>query len=88
MEPDYSRLYPEERFRHYMALASVSLGIISLCAGLIPICGIISSLAGIGLGILSRRSESRKLAVIGIALSVVGIMIAVTYEFLVFIKKS
>jgi len=88
MEPDYSRLDPEERFRNYMALASVSLGIISLCAALIPICGIISSLAGIGLGILSKRSESRKLAVIGIGLSVLGILISVTYAFLVFIKKS
>ncbi len=87
MEPDYGRLDPEERFRHYMALASVSLGIISLCAGLIPICGVIVSLAGIGLGIFSRKSESRKLAVAGIGLSILGFTIAVTYQFLVFIKK-
>jgi len=87
MEPDYSRLDPDERFRHYMALASVSLGVISLCAGLIPICGVFISLAGIGLGIASRKSEHRKMATIGIGLSILGIMIAVTYEFLVFIKK-
>jgi hypothetical protein len=87
MEPDYIGLDPEERFYKYMAFASVSLGVISFFAGLIPICGVICSLAGIGLGILGRRSESRKMAVIGIGLSVLGIMIAVTYEFLVFIKK-
>jgi hypothetical protein len=87
MEPDYGRLDPEERFRHYMALASISLGVISLCAGLIPICGVLVSLAGIGLGIASRKSENRKMAFIGIGLSILGIMIAVTYEFLVYIKK-
>ncbi len=88
MEPDYSRLDPDERYRHYMALASVSLGIISLCAALIPICGIIVSFAGFGLGFLSRKSESRKMAMVGILLSILGFMIAVTYAFLVFIKKT
>jgi len=88
MEPDYSGLDPDERYHKYMAIASVSLGIISLCAALIPICGIICSFAGIGLGILCRRSESRKLAVIGIGLSILGFMIAVTYQFLVYFKKS
>jgi hypothetical protein len=87
MEPDYSGLDPDERYHRYMALASVSLGIISLCAALIPICGIICSLAGIGLGILGRRSESRKMAIIGIGLSILGFMIAVTYQFLVYFKK-
>lgn len=87
MEPDYSRLDPDERYRHYMALASISLGIISLCAALIPICGVTASLAGIGLGLLSRKSESRKMAMIGILLSILGIMIAVTYEFLLYINK-
>ena len=88
MEPDYSGLDPEERYLKYMAIASVSLGIISLCSALIPICGIITSLAGIGLGILSRKSESRKMAVIGIGLSVLGIMISVTYMFLEFFNKT
>ena len=87
MEPDYGRLDPDERYRHYMALASVSLGIISLCAGLIPICGVIVSLTGFGLGFYSRKSESRKLAIAGIALSILGLMIALTYQFLVYIKK-
>lgn len=87
MEPDYGRLDPEERFRNYMALASVSLGVISLCAALIPICGVFISLVGIGLGILSRKSESRKMAIVGILLSILGIMISVTYAFLVYVNK-
>lgn len=87
MEPDYGRLDPEERYRHYMALASVSLGVISLFAGLLPICGVGVSLGGFVLGLLSRKSESRKMAIAGMALSVLGFMIAVTYQFLVFMKK-
>jgi hypothetical protein len=87
MEPDYSRLDPDERYRHYMALASVSLGIISLCASLIPICGVAVSLAGIGLGIACRKSESRKMAIVGICISILGFMIAVTYTFLVYVNK-
>ncbi len=88
MEPDYSGLDPEERYRKYMAIASVSLGIISLCAALIPICGIVTSLIGIGLGFLSRKSESRKMAVVGIGLSILGIMISVTYMFLEYINRT
>jgi hypothetical protein len=87
MEPDYTRLDPEERFRQYMAIASVSLGIISLFASLIPICGVLVSLTGIGLGIICRKSESRKMAIIGILMSILGIMISVTYAFLVFLNK-
>ena len=88
MEPDYGRLDPTERYLHYLALGSVSLGIISLCAGVIPGCGVGISLAGFGLGILSRKSENRKMAIAGILLSILGFMIAVTYEFIVYFKKS
>ena len=88
MEPDYGRLDPDERTLHYMALGSVSLGIISLCAGLIPIVGVFISIAGIGLGLLGRKSESHKMAMIGILLSILGFMIAVTYAFIVYFKKS
>jgi hypothetical protein len=87
MDPDYGRLDPDERFRQLLALGSVSLGVISLFAGLIPICGIFIGLAGIGMGFSSRKSEHRKMALVGICLSILGIMIAVTYQFLVYIKK-
>jgi hypothetical protein len=88
MEPDYNRLDPNERYRHYMAIASVSFGIISLFAALVPLCGVSVSLVGFLLGILSKKSESRKIALVGIALSILGFMISVTYQFLVFIKNS
>jgi hypothetical protein len=88
VEPDYGKLDPEERFHQYMALGSISLGIISLFSGLIPICGVSISMIGITLGIISRKSESRKMAIIGIVLSLLGLFIAVTYQFLVYIKRS
>jgi len=87
MEPDYQGLDPQERYYRYMAIASVSLGIISLCAALVPICGVFTSFAGFALGIFGRRSESKKMAAIGIGLSILGFMIAVTYAFLEYIKK-
>jgi phosphoglycerol transferase MdoB-like AlkP superfamily enzyme len=88
MEPDYSRLDPQERSNKYMALASFFFGMLSLCAGLIPICGGISGIIGIMLGIFGRRSEERKIAAVGIALSALGIMISFIYAFLVFIKNN
>ena len=87
MEPDYNGLDPEERYKRYLALASVSFGIISLFAGLVPICGVIISFAGFGLGFIIRKSESRKMAMAGIGLSILGFMIAVTYAFLQYFKK-
>jgi len=87
MEPDYTGLDPDERYKKYMAIASVSLGVISLFTGLIPICGVITSFIAFGLGLASRRSESRKTAIVGILLSILGFMIAVTYAFLEYFKK-
>ena len=57
-EPDYNSLDPEERTNKYWALFSIALGVISLCAALVPICGGASSLLGLGLGMLGLRSES------------------------------
>jgi hypothetical protein len=88
MEPDYTGLDPEERYKRYMALASASLGIISLCAALLPVCGVAISFTGMALGFLSRKSESRKMALVGIGLSILGFMIAVTYAFLQYFKKG
>ena len=39
IEPDYSSLDPEEKTNRYLAMASVALGVISLCLGQIPMCG-------------------------------------------------
>ena len=86
-EPDYNRLDPDDRYKHYLALGSVSLGVISLVAGLVPICGEITSLLGFILGLSARKSSYRKLAYTGIAISILGFMIAVTYQLIVFLME-
>jgi hypothetical protein len=79
MEPNYGSVDPEEQKNKYLAAGSIILGVLSLCAGLMPICGAVVSLAGIGLGLFGRRSESRKLATVGIGISILGLILSVVY---------
>ncbi|MCZ2122415.1 MAG: DUF4190 domain-containing protein [Anaerolineales bacterium] len=52
-----------------MAIASLVLGVINLCAWFFPICGIPLALVGIVLGFLGMKDQSQKtLAIIGLAL--------------------
>jgi hypothetical protein len=87
MEPNYGSIDPEERTNKVMAALSLILGLSSVIAVLIPICGFVTGLAGIGLGIFGRRSESRKLATVGIAISVFGIIFSVVYGYFKYIQN-
>jgi hypothetical protein len=78
-EVDPSSLDPEERTNKLLAIASAALGLMSLCMAIIPICGGTIALAGIGLGIFGMRSESRKTAIFGIAVCILGILISIVY---------
>lgn len=84
---DYTELDPEERTNKFMALFSIGLGIISLCAALIPMCGAASSLFGIGLGIFGMRSQNRTMARIGIAISILGLLISIAYAYMLFTAR-
>jgi hypothetical protein len=86
-EPDYNSLDPETQTGKYLALFSVALGLISFCAALIPICGSASSLFGLGLGLLGLRSESRRMALVGISVSVIGLLLSITYSLLLYFKR-
>jgi len=58
-----------------MAIASLVLGVINLCAWFFPICGIPLSLIGIVLGYLGMKDQSQKtFAIIGIALCALGLL--------------
>jgi len=85
-EPDYNSLDPEERSNKYWALFSIALGIISLCAALVPACGSASSLLGIGLGMFGLRSENRRMAMVGISVSIIGLLISIIYSIMLFNK--
>jgi uncharacterized membrane protein len=61
---------------HYLAIASLAIGIINLCAWLLPICGVPLSIIGVALGFISRDSSQRNLALIGIGLCCLGLLLA------------
>ena len=57
------------------AAVSLMLGVTSLCAWFIPLCGGPISIAGIVLGYLGMKDPSRKtLAIAGLALGVLGLI--------------
>jgi len=60
-----------------MAIASLVLGVINLCAWFLPICGIPLAIVGIVLGFLGMKDPSQKtLAIIGMALCGFGLLLA------------
>ena len=79
MDVDPASLDPEERTNKFLALFSVALGIFSIIGALLPICGAILGLLGLGAAYFGRRSESRRLAYVGLALSAIGLITAVLY---------
>jgi len=84
MQTDPASLDPEERTNKFYALASAALGLFSLCAALIPIFGAILGIVGIVLGVLGRRSENKRAATVGIGLSTIGLLTAITYSILLY----
>jgi hypothetical protein len=88
MDVDPASLDPQLRTARFFAIASPALGLISLCAAVIPVCGGIASVLGIILGLSSLKTEHSRSAVVGVALSVLGLLIAITYAlFIYFFKK-
>jgi hypothetical protein len=75
---------PQERLYRFYALASVALGIFSLCAAVIPALGCVIGLFGILAGIGGRNSDRVRMAMVGISLSTIGIMTAILYSFFVY----
>ncbi len=88
MEVDPSSLDPELRFARMYATASAALGVISLCAAIIPICGGITSILGVLLGVISLRTEKNKTAIAGISISILGALITVIYVIVLALFKE
>lgn len=61
----------------YFAIGSLVIGIISLCAWLFPLCGLPLAIGGAVLGFLGRDSSKRTLALIGLALSIIAIVLSI-----------
>jgi hypothetical protein len=60
-----------------LSIASLVLGILSLCGSGVIWCGGILSLVGIILGALGINSKGRGMAIAGIILSAVGLLLAI-----------
>ena len=59
-----------------MAIASLVIGVINLCAWFLPICGIPLSIIGLVLGFLGMKDQSQKnLAIIGMVLCGIGLLL-------------
>jgi hypothetical protein len=88
MESDPTSLDPELRTAKFFAIASPALGLFSLCTAIIPVCGGVMSLLGIILGLASLKTEHSRSAVAGVAISVLGMLIAITYALFLYFFKS
>ena len=88
MEPNYDNLDPEERINKLLAVISVLLGSASICAGIIPIVGVIGGAIGLWSGLRGRKSESRSLATLGVIISAFALTISVVYAIFVQISKN
>ena len=88
MQVDPDSLDPQLRMARFNAIASAALGIISLCGAIFPLCGGGASLLGIILGYSSLKTERSNTAVVGIALSILGLLITIVYAIFLLISKS
>ena len=88
MESDPANLDPEERQNAFFALLAAALGLLSLCGAIMPVCGAGLGLLGLLFGFAGRKSENRKLATAGLALSALGILIAAVYAAFVYIAGT
>jgi hypothetical protein len=79
MQTDPASLDPEERTNKFLALFSIALGILSIPGALLPVCGATAALIGLVTGYFGLRSENRRMAYLGIALSSIGLLTAMVY---------
>jgi hypothetical protein len=88
MEVDPNSLDPELRTAKFLSLASASLGVMSLCLAIVPLCGGVASVLGIVFGLFSLKTENSKTALAGVVISALGILITIVYSlFLYFFQK-
>ena len=87
MQTDPASLDPEERLNKFYALISAALGVLSLCTGLVPVLGTLFGIFGVFFGVLGRRSESKRLATVGLILSIVGALTAIIFSILLYRER-
>ena len=66
--------------RRGFAIASLVLGVLSLCGSAIFWCGGLISVVGIVLGALGMNSKGKGMAIAGIVLSALGLILAIIFR--------
>ena len=61
------------------AIAGLVLGITSLLAWLLPLLGYPVSIVGIIMGALGKKSEKKNIAIVGLVLSIIGLVLNSAY---------
>ena len=87
METDPASLDPELRTAKLTAIASAAFGLISLCGGIVPLCGGFTSGLGVLLGLLSLKAERSRTAMVGIGISILGMIISIIYTFVLMFNQ-
>lgn len=67
----------EQKDHYGLAIASLVLGIISLGAWFLPICGLPVSITGLILGIVGRNSSKSGMATAGIVMTIIGLVLGI-----------
>jgi predicted anti-sigma-YlaC factor YlaD len=88
MDIDPNSHDPELQSANLYAIASAALGVISLCAAIIPMCGGLLSIMGIIFGLISSRVEKSRLATAGIVISILGLLITIMYFIFLSVFKN
>ncbi|NWG07360.1 MAG: hypothetical protein HXY35_11825 [Chloroflexi bacterium] len=88
MDIDLNSLDPDLRTAKLSGIASASFGLLSLCLAIIPICGGITSILGVVLGLYSLKTEHSKIAIAGVILSGLGVLITIVYALFLFLFQK
>lgn len=76
-QPVYEPPSPPKTDRYVLAIISLVLGILNLCAWFIPFCGGPLALVGIILGVFGLNSSRKGLAIAGIVLSGIALLLTI-----------
>lgn len=74
IQPPYQ---PAAKDQSGLAVASLVVGLVSMTAWLLPICGLPLSITGLVLGILARDSTKKGMAITGVVLSIVALVLSI-----------
>ena len=88
MDVDPSSQDPDLQIANFLAIASASLGLLSICLAIIPACGGVASILAVVLGLYSLKTEHSKTAIVGVTLATLGILITIVYTLFLLFSQS